>query len=89
MRSLLTRRNPCHYESVVLSPKVKSDLSDIWDYPLAEWGIDQAEKYVRELWAAMQDQALDASTSADISDVRKGYRKVRFYPPNKGGCDIG
>ena len=61
---------------VVLSPKAKSDLSEIWDYTLAEWGIDQAEKYVRDLWEAMQQQACDSSASIDISDVRNGYRKV-------------
>jgi len=62
---------------VILSPKAKSDLSDIWDYTCAEWGIDQAEKYVRELWAEMQLQACDSTTSVDVSDVRDGYRKVR------------
>ena len=41
---------------VVLSPKAKADLSDIWDYTYSEWGVEQAEKYVRELWAAMQEQ---------------------------------
>lgn len=61
---------------VVLSPKAKSDLSGIWDYTLAEWGIDQAEKYVRDLWEAMQQQACDSSNSIDISDVRNGYKKV-------------
>ena len=61
---------------VILSPKAKSDLSEIWDYTLAEWGVDQAEKYVRDLWEAMQQQACDFSTSIDISDVRSGYRKV-------------
>lgn len=79
---------------VVLSPKAKSDLSDIWSYTLAEWGIDQAEKYIRELWAAMQGQALDISTSTDISDVRKGYRKVRsgshviFFRFTDDGIDV-
>ena len=63
---------------VVLSPKAKSDLSDIWDYTFSKWGMDQAEKYVRGLWAAMQALALGASVSADIGDVRKGYRKARF-----------
>jgi len=62
---------------VILSPKAKSDLSDIWDYTLAEWGIDQAEKYVRALWAELQRQACDPSISVDISDVRKDYRKAR------------
>jgi toxin ParE1/3/4 len=62
---------------VLLSPRAKSDLSDIWNYTLTEWGSKQAEKYVRELWAAMQAQVNDSSTSTDISDVRKGYRKTR------------
>lgn len=61
---------------VVLSPKAKTDLSHIWDYTLAEWGIDQAEKYVRELWEVIQSKALDSSLSTNISDVRKGYRKI-------------
>jgi toxin ParE1/3/4 len=29
---------------VILSPQAKADLSAIWDYSLAEWGVDQAEK---------------------------------------------
>lgn len=79
---------------IILSPKAKADLSDIWDYTLAEWGVEQAEKYVRELWAAMQAQALDHSTSVDISDVRKGYRKTRsgshaiFFKLTDNGIDV-
>ncbi len=79
---------------VILSPKAKSDLSDIWDYTVAEWGIEQAEKYVRELWATMQAQTCDLSTATDISDVRKGYRKVRsgshviFFKLTDDGIDV-
>lgn len=79
---------------VVLSPKAKSDLSEIWDYTLSEWGIDQAEKYVRDLWEAMQQQACDSSTSIDISDVRNGYRKafsgshVIFFKLTGDGIDV-
>jgi len=62
---------------VVLSPKAKADLSDIWDYTCSEWGVEQVEKYVRELWAAMQEQTRDLTKSVDIGDVRKGYKKVR------------
>jgi len=79
---------------VILSPKAKSDLSDIWEYTLAEWGIDQAEKYVRELWAAMVEKGFDLSTSTDISDVRTGYRKIRsgshiiFFKLTREGIDV-
>jgi len=62
---------------VVLSPKAKADLSDLWDYTYSVWSVEQAEKYVRELWAAMQEQTLDLTKSVDIGDVRKGYKKVR------------
>ena len=79
---------------VILSPKAKSDLSGIWDYTLEEWGIDQAEKYVRELWAAIQEQACDYTSSTDISDVRPGYRKFRsgshviFFKLVEDGIDV-
>ena len=79
---------------VVLSPKAKSDLSGIWDYTLEEWGVEQAEKYVRELWAEIQLQSRDHSTSTQISDVRAGYRKTRygshviFFKLVDGGIDV-
>ena len=80
---------------VVLSPKAKADLSDIWDYTYTEWGVDQAEKYVRELWSVMHDQTKDLTKSVDIGDVRKGYRKVRsgshvifFRVPKAGVVDV-
>ena len=34
---------------VILSPKAKVDLAQVWDYTYAEWGTEQAEKYIREL----------------------------------------
>lgn len=80
---------------VILSPKAKSDLSDIWDYTYAEWGADQAEKYVRDLWDTMQEQTQGLTKSVDIGDVRKGYRKVRsgshvifFKVPKDGVVDV-
>ena len=62
---------------IALSPKAKADLSEIWDYTYSEWGIEQAEKYVRDLWSVMQEQTRELTKSVDIGDVRKGYRKVR------------
>ena len=80
---------------VILTPKAMADLSDIWDYTYTGWGTDQAEKYVRDLWAAMQGQTQDLTKSVDIGDVRKGYRKVRsgshvifFKVPKAGVVDV-
>ena len=79
---------------VFLSPKAKSDLSDVWDYTILQWGFAQAEKYIRELYSVMEAQTRDLSTSVDISDVRQGYRKVRsgshviFFKVIKDGIDV-
>ena len=62
---------------VVLSPKAKADLSDVWNYTYTEWGVEQAEKYVRELWTIISELTDDLTKSVDIGDVRRGYRKVR------------
>ena len=76
---------------VILSPKAKVDLSEIWDYTCREWGAEQAEKYVRDLWNVMQGKTQDLTKSVDISDVRNGYRKVRsgshviFFRVSRGG----
>lgn len=76
---------------VVLSPRAKADLSEIWDYTCSEWGAEQAEKTVRELWAVIQEQTCDLANAVDIGDVRKGYKKARsgshaiFFKVNRAG----
>ena len=79
---------------VILSPRAKLDLSEIWDYTLLQWNVEQAEKYVRELWSAMESAASDHTKSVDIRDVRTGYRKSRagshviFFKFTEDGIDI-
>ncbi len=62
---------------VVLSPKAKTDLSEVWNYTCSQWGVEQAEKYVRDLWAVIGELIDDLTKSVDIGDVRRGYKKVR------------
>ena len=79
---------------VTITPKAKDDLDDIWDFTFARWGTAQAEKYVRDLWAAMEKQVSDLANSIDIGDVRTGYRKVMvgshiiFFKMAPDGIDI-
>jgi len=80
--------------NIALSPRAKLDLSEIWDYTLSQWGADQAEKYVRELWSAMENAASDPTKSVDIRDVRRDYRKSRagshviFFKFTDDGIDV-
>ncbi len=75
---------------VILSPRAKLDL----DYTFLQWGVEQAEKYVRELWSVMKHAASNQTISADIGDVRKGYRKSRcgshviFFKVTSDGIDV-
>ncbi len=62
---------------VVLSPRAKADLNEIWEYSLIQWGVEQAEKYVRELWSVIEAQASELNQSIDVGNVRPGYRKAR------------
>jgi hypothetical protein len=32
----------------ILSPRARGDIEDIWNYTATNWGIDQAELYIRE-----------------------------------------
>ncbi|MBW6509165.1 MAG: type II toxin-antitoxin system RelE/ParE family toxin [Desulfuromonadales bacterium] len=79
---------------VILSPRAKLDLSEIWDYTFLQWNVEQAEKYVRELWSAMGNAASDPTKSVDIGDVRRGYRKARagshviFFKCTDDGIDV-
>ena len=78
----------------ILSPKASQDLSAIWDYTFSQWGIEQAEKYVRELWEMMEYAANNPTKCIDIGDVRRGYRKsksgshVIFFKVTGNGIDI-
>jgi len=79
---------------ITLTPKAKADLDDIWNFTFARWGMGQAEKYVRDLWAAMEKQVNDLPNSIDIGDVRSGYRKVHagshviFFKVTLDGIDV-
>lgn len=79
---------------VILSPRARLDLSEIWDYTASQWGIDQAEKTVRDVWSTMEHATSDPAKPLDIGDVRKGYRKVRsgshviFFKETGSGIDV-
>ena len=79
---------------VVLSPKAKSDLSNVWDYSLDTWDAEKAEVYLRELWAVINNCASTPSSAPKADIVRKGYRKavsgshVKYLKEIEGGIDV-
>ena len=63
---------------IVLTPKAKSDLDGIWDYSVRNWGVMRAEKYIRDIWAVLENQAEQASCEDTEAHVRAGYSKKRI-----------
>lgn len=58
-----------------LSRKAVSDLGQIWDYSARQWGVDQADRYVKLLARAFDDIATQRIVGRPTDDVRRGYRR--------------
>ncbi|MFO1103910.1 MAG: type II toxin-antitoxin system RelE/ParE family toxin [Methylocystis sp.] len=77
-----------------LTPRAQTDLEDIWNYTVAHWGDDQAEKYLRQIVAAMAYVAADPERGRACDEIRAGYRKcavgvhVVFYRNAQKGVEI-
>jgi toxin ParE1/3/4 len=60
----------------VLSPAARSDLDEIWDYTEEQWSAGQADRYVRELVAAIEAIASGRRNGRACDDIRPGYFKL-------------
>jgi toxin ParE1/3/4 len=60
----------------ILSPRAIRDLDSIWDYTEETWGIEQAERYVRDVRTACEGLASGRKQGRPAEDVRPGYRKL-------------
>jgi len=80
-----------HY---TISPRAQRDLDEIWAYTLRNWGIDQAELYVRQIARHIETVSERPSTGRACPEVRAGYYKypsgshLLFYRMTDGGMDI-
>ena len=58
-----------------LTPAAQRDLSEIWDFTEEHWDLDQAEKYIAEIRAAIERVAVDPDRGRACDDIREGYRR--------------
>jgi toxin ParE1/3/4 len=61
----------------ILSPRGQSNLAEIWDYTALQWGIDQAENYIRRLWRDVEAVAENPTIGRPCPEVRAEYHKFR------------
>jgi toxin ParE1/3/4 len=79
----------------VLSPGARSDLSEIWDYSAEQWGIAQADRYIRLLTAACEALATGRIKGRSAEMIRAGYFRhsvgshMLFYRMRRrGGIEV-
>lgn len=60
-----------------VTPTAESDLIGIWVYTCEEWGVDQADKYLDQLEAGMQQLINHPSLGANYAHVLPGYRRLQ------------
>ena len=60
-----------------LTPKAEADLISIWLYTAGKWGADQADSYIDQLEAGMQQLLAHPRIGADYAHALSNYRR---YP---------
>ncbi|XKF15845.1 type II toxin-antitoxin system RelE/ParE family toxin [Halomonas sp. BLK-85] len=74
---------------LTVTPKAESDLTGIWLYTCEEWGVDQADVYLDQLEAGVNQLINYPSLGADYAHVLPGYRRLQvkhhavFYQVNE------
>ena len=60
-----------------VTPKAESDLTGIWLYTCEEWGVDQADEYLDQIEAGMQQLLNHPSLGTNYTHVLPGYRRLQ------------
>lgn len=77
-----------------LTPAAQRDLSSIWDFTEEHWDKRQAERYIREIQAAIERVAADPERGRIRDEVRAGYRSYSigshavFYVSRASRVDV-
>lgn len=58
-----------------VAPRARRDLRDAWVYSRDHWGPSRANRYIRDLDAAIQRVGENPMLGQTCDEVRPGYRK--------------
>jgi toxin ParE1/3/4 len=64
---------PARYD---LTPAAKADLRDIWLYTMAQWGEQQAERYLQQLEQCCERLVAHPELGKARDELRVGYRSI-------------
>jgi len=60
-----------------ITPKAESDLVEIWVYTCEKWGAEQADKYLDQLEAGIQQLINHPLLGISYAHVLAGYRRLQ------------
>ncbi len=78
----------------ILSPRAQSDLGEIWDYTVKQWGVEQAEFYIRQIETAIKAVSTEPGLGRPCEDIRPSYKKyptgshILFYHVAGSGIEV-
>ena len=61
--------------SFIVAPLAKNDLDEIWHYSVGEWGVTQAERYLRDIENAIEALVVNPELGRRCDEIRAGFRK--------------
>ncbi len=77
-----------------LSPKAQRDLEGIFDYTVAQWGLEQASRYTDLIEATCTILADAPHQAQSCASIRPGYRRrsvqqhVIYFRPTSYGIAV-
>lgn len=63
---------------ILIQPKAKEDIKNIWFYTFDAWGEKQADNYTTELGLTIESLVDNLEIGFTINHVKEGYRLYRF-----------
>jgi toxin ParE1/3/4 len=58
-----------------LTPAAERDLESIWKYTVQQWDVEQADRYIDFLTAALAELAASPTAAPSCEQIRPGYRR--------------
>ena len=77
-----------------LAPRAKTDLEEIWEYSVDQFGFEKAEAYFRDIQRAIESVASDPRRGRACDEVRAGYFRfpagshMLFFRLSDQGIDV-
>ena len=67
--------------SYKISVEAQKDLEKIWVYTFDTWSLEQADRYINQIFEEIEYISVKPKNGKDFSYIRKGYLrvKVKFY----------